>query len=63
MSTGADEHGLQALALAVTSNFAIPKIFANHVFVLAEPVTVRLFGLVDAEQSPRLRTRCRRSRT
>ena len=50
MSTGVEEHGLHALACVETSKCAIPKSFANHVFVLAEPVTTSSFGFTFATQ-------------
>jgi hypothetical protein len=50
MSTGVDEHGLQAFACAETLKWSMPKSPANHVFVVALPVTVRAFGLTAALQ-------------
>ena len=44
MSTGVDEHGLQAFACVETSKWLMPKSLANQVFVLAVPVTVSWFG-------------------
>lgn len=50
MSTGVDEHGLQAVVCAETSKWSIPKILPNQVFVLAVPFTTMLFGLTAALQ-------------
>ena len=50
MSTGVDEHGLQAFARADTLKLEMPKILANQVFVFPLPVTTRAFGLTAATQ-------------
>ena len=50
MSTGVDEHGLQAFACVETLNWLMPKIRANQVFVLAAPLTVSWFGFTEAVQ-------------
>src|SRR6478672_6482827 len=50
MSTGVDEHGLHAFACAERSKWLMPKIRANHVFVLPLPVTVSMFGFTSALQ-------------
>src|SRR6476619_2846238 len=48
MSTGVDEHGLQALECALTLKWSMPKSLAKNVFVLADPGTVSSLGLTDA---------------
>ena len=50
MSTGVDEHGLHAFACVETSKWLMPKILANHVFVLAVPATVSWLGLTVETQ-------------
>src|SRR4051812_49972409 len=50
MSTGVDEHGLQAFAWAARSKCVIPKILANQVLVEPEPVTVSWLGFTAAVQ-------------
>src|SRR5664279_226765 len=50
MSTGVDEHGLQAFAWAATSKWLMPNSLANHVFVLAVPFTTSSLGLTAAAQ-------------
>jgi hypothetical protein len=51
MSTGVDEHGLQAFACAETLKWSIPNILANHVSEVAVPDTVRSFGDVATHET------------
>src|SRR6476620_6732035 len=44
MSTGADEHGWQAVATPLTSKWLKPRMFANQVGVVAVSVTAIVFA-------------------